>query len=324
MDKKNFKWEIKGWHLALLYPFTIIFIVLSIVLVTMDLSSWWLSTLSYFCFAVAGLSLTASIYSIVKLAPSINVKVQSTLRKNAFIDRLFAQYDLRTIVFATINFIINLGYVVFNAVIGIVSKSVWYGSLSAYYLTLTIMRGTIVLYHGKNALIKTERPQGYEKMSDKQIELRLYRLNGILLLILPIALSFVILDMVANGSAFVRWGWTVFGFAAVAFYKVIASIVQIVRSRKRSEDLTVHVLRNVGFAAALVTILSLQTSLLHSFGDGTNSALFNAITGAGVCAVTAIMGITMIIKSSIKIKHLNKMEENDTNNTLNEKDLTND
>ena len=171
------------------------------------------------------------------------------------------------------------------------------------------MRGTIVLYHGKNALLKTNRPVGYEKMSDKQVELRLYRLNGVLLIILPIALSFVILDMVQNGSAFVRWGWTVFGFAAVAFYKVISSIVQVVRSRRRSEDLTVHGLRNIGFAAALVAILSLQTSLLHSFGDGTNAGLFNAITGALVCAITIVMGTLMIIKSSKQIRLLNNKEK---------------
>ena len=318
MSNKKINWNIKGWHLALLYPVTVILIIASILLVSIDFQKSWINILSYACFAGAGITLALTIYSIVILAPKISQKTQARLRKNTFINKLFEQYDLRTIVFATINFIINIGYVIFNGVIGIVAKSTWYGSLAAYYLILTIMRGTIVLYHGKNALIKTERPQGYEKMSDKQVELRLYRLNGILLVLLPIALSFVILDMVQNGSAFVKWGWTVFGFAAVAFYKAIASIVQIVRSRKRSEDVTVHGLRNIGFAAALVTILSLQTSLLHSFGGDANSGIFNAVTGAVVCAITALMGLTMTISSSKKIKLLNieekiKIEETEDN-----------
>lgn len=308
-NKKQINWNIKGWHLAILYPLTIVFIVVSIVLISINHQERWVDIISYASFIGAALTLSLTIYSIVKLAPKISKNAQEKLRKNAFINKLFEQYDLRTIVFATINFIINLGYVIFNGIIGIVSKSVWYGSLAAYYLILTVMRGTIVLYHGKNALIKTDRPQGYEKMSDKQVELRLYRLNGILLILLPIALSFVILDMVQNGSAFVKWGWTVFGFAAVAFYKVIASIVQIARSRKRSEDFTVHGLRNIGFAAALVTILSLQTSLLHSFGGDANSGIFNAITGAVVCAITALMGLSMIISSSKKIKLLNIEEK---------------
>ena len=305
MSNKRLRWNIKGWHLALLYPLTVLLVVASIVLVSMDFQKNWLNVLSYACFIGAGITLALTIYSIVILAPKISQKTTTRLRKNAFVNKLFEQYDLRTIVFATINFIINIAYVIFNGVIGIVAKSVWYGSLSAYYLILTIMRGTIVLYHGKNALIKTERPIGYEKMSEKQAELSLYRLNGILLILLPVALSFVILDMVQNGSAFVKWGWTVFGFAAVAFYKVIASIVQIVRSRKRSEDLTVHGLRNIGFASALVTILSLQTSLLHSFGGEVNTGFANALTGAGVCAVTAIIGLIMIITSSKSIKILN-------------------
>lgn len=306
---KNWKlprWNIKGWHLLILYPLTALSIVASIVLISIPGD---LVTIAYFCFGCAGITLSLTIYTIVKLAPNITRKAKTRLRKNAFIDKLFEQYDLRTLVFSTINFIINVGYVIFNGVIGITAKSVWYGSLAAYYLILTIMRGTIVLYHVKNALVKTNRPVAYEKMSDKQVELRLYRLNGVLLIILPIALSFVILDMVQNGSAFVRWGWTVFGFAAVAFYKVISSIVQVVRSRRRSEDLTVHGLRNIGFAAALVAILSLQTSLLHSFGDGTNAGLFNAITGALVCAITIVMGTLMIIKSSKQIRLLNNKEK---------------
>ncbi|MBQ8178607.1 MAG: hypothetical protein IJ033_05370 [Clostridia bacterium] len=313
--RKKLNWDIKGWHLALLYPLTIIFIVGSMVLINVETTALWLDILSYVCFTLSAIGLALSIYTIVKKAPEISKNVTTWLRKNAFINRLFEHYDFRTIVFNTLNFLVNIGYVIFNAVIGIVSKSVWYGSLAAYYLILTVMRGVIVLYHGKNALLKIERPTGYEKMSDKQVELRLYRLNGILLILLPIALSFVILDMVQNGSAFVRWGWTVLGFAAVAFYKVIASIVQISRSRKKSEDYTIYGLRNIGFAAALVTILSLQTSLLHSFGSQDfNTPYANAATGAGVCAVTAIMGIIMIVQSSKKIKTLNIEEKEQKEN----------
>lgn len=311
----NHKFDIKGWHLATLYPLTILSIVGSLVMLTINIDNNWVDITSYIVFCIAALSLGLSIYTFVKFGPTIAKNIEKWLRKNAFIDRLFAHYNFRTIVFNTINFIINIGYVVFNAIIGIVSKSVWYGSLAAYYLILTIMRGVIVMYHGKNALLKIKRPEEYESMSDKQVELRLYRLNGVLLILLPIALSFVILDMVQNGSAFVKWGWTVFGFAAIAFYKVIASIVQIVKSRKKSDDYTIYGLRNIGFAAALVTILSLQTSLLHSFGSTDfNSAYANATTGAGVCAVTAIMGAIMIIGSSKKIKLLN-IEEKEHQNT---------
>ena len=313
MSKRR-AFEIKGWHLVILYPLTIIFIVASFVMLGLNPEGSLYDVISYVVFALAGVSLGLSIYTLVILAPKISKWTTTKLRKNAFIDRLFEHYDFRTIVFNTINFVINVGYVVFNAVIGITSKSVWYGSLAAYYLILTVMRGVIVTYHGKNALLKVKKPKEYENMSDKQVELRLYRLNGVMLILLPIALSFVILDMVQNGSAFVRWGWTVFGFAAVAFYKVIASIVQIVRSRKKSDDYTIHGLRNVGFAAALVTILSLQTSLLHSFGEeGSLTPYFNAVTGALVCAITATMGIIMIIKSSKRIKQLNEKEKESTN-----------
>ena len=316
MSKKNtkIKWTPRTWQLAILYPATLLFIVASLILVIINVQSTWVKVLSYISFVGAGITLALSIYTIVVYTPKIAKDLESRLRKNAFINSLFEQYDLRTIVFATVNLIVNIGYVVFNGVIGIVSKSLWYGSLAAYYLILTILRGVIVAYHGTNLLSKAKREYGYVDMSDKQAELRIYRLCGILLIILPIALSFVILDMVQSGSAFVKWGWTVYGFAAFAVYKIIASIVQIARARKKSEDYTVYGLRNVGFAAALVTVLAMQTALLHSFGNAgsINSAVANATTGAVVCLVTAVLGIQMIIKSTKTIK-IQKGKEDEQN-----------
>ncbi len=302
--KKKLQWNIKNWHLAILFPFTILCIIASILLIVFNDGSVLLNGLSYFFYFLAAITLGLSIYSIVKISIPLKDKIIGYLRKNNFINKLFEEYDFRNIVFSAINFIINICYVLFNGIIAIVSKSIWYGALAAYYLVLTLLRGSIVYYHTKNAIPLLKNATTDVEKRNKQAEIKIYILNGIMLLILPIALSFVILDIVKNGTAFVRWGWTVYAFAFMAFYKIIASIIQIVRSRKKSEDYTVHSLKNIGFAAALVTILSLQTSLLYSFGGGANVATFNAITGGIVCIITVIIGIIMIIKGSKKIKTL--------------------
>ncbi len=56
-----------------------------------------------------------------------------------------------------------------------------------------------------------------------------------------------------------------------------------------------YLIRNIGFADALVSILSLQTAMFASFG-GDNEFIrpMNAATGTVVCLMILIMGIRMI------------------------------
>jgi len=56
--------------------------------------------------------------------------------------------------------------------------------------------------------------------------------------------------------------------------------------------------RNVGYADALVSMMSLQAALLVSFGDGEpDPRLMNGISGAAVCGTVSLIGIYMIYSS---------------------------
>lgn len=94
--------------------------------------------------------------------------------------------------------------------------------------------------------------------------------------------------------------------AAYTFYKMTMAVVNAVKARKQ-RTLWLIAIRNIGCADAAASLLTLQRSMLVSF-EGMNSRdieLMNVLTGAGVCLVTAALGIYMVLgkgKQNGKVK----------------------
>lgn len=68
------------------------------------------------------------------------------------------------------------------------------------------------------------------------------------------------------------------------------------------------VIVSIPIAAALVSLLSLETAMLAQFGKGKNPEAFRQImtgtTGGAVCLIVFSMSIFMIVKSTRKLKIL--------------------
>ena len=165
------------------------------------------------------------------------------------------------------------------------------------------MRGGVLLYH-KNKIGKTTK-------NDERIKVNIYRNSGIVTLILNVALSVSIGQMIFSNAHFNYVGLTVFAFALYAFIKITASIIAFVKAHKQ-DDLTIRAIRNINLIDALVSILALQTALLVTFGTGDiNVSLFNTLTGSVVSISSIAIGIYMIVSANKKMKILQK--ENSTN-----------
>ena len=306
--KKIWEWlkRPKGGLLALVYVCTAIFIAAALTLVIIANDSPVLEILSYLSYGLAAISLAYTVYTIVIYAPMMKQGVVQCMRRSNFLSKLLDNWGYRTVVFAAFSLLINVAYVAFNGVIAILSHSIWYGALAAYYILLTILRSGIVTYHRKKAKGKYILKQNQidatfdEETQFKITELKKYRFCGIILVILPISLSFAILQMVVANNAFIHYGWTVFAVAAYAFYKIIMAIYNVIKATK-NDDMTIKALRCISLADALVSILALQTTLLYSFSEGGNG-FANAFTGAIVCAFTVALGVYMIVKSNKLLK----------------------
>ena len=93
--------------------------------------------------------------------------------------------------------------------------------------------------------------------------------------------------------------------AMYTFYKAIIAVVNIVKVRKLQSPLLVTI-RNIGYADALVSVLSLQTAMFVSFGENSDvdPGVMNGITGTCVCIMILAIGIYMIYSSGRKIKRI--------------------
>ena len=118
---------------------------------------------------------------------------------------------------------------------------------------------------------------------------------GILFLALNFALTGVILLTIAQDTARRYSEIVVISIATYTFYKIIMAVVNMVKVRKM-QSLVLITIRNIGVADALVSMLTLQATMLASFQGkgGLDANRMNAITGMVVCVLILALGVSMI------------------------------
>lgn len=118
---------------------------------------------------------------------------------------------------------------------------------------------------------------------------------GILLLVLNFALTGVILLTIAQDTARRYSEIVVISIAIYTFYKIIMAVVNMVKVRKMQSPVLITI-RNIGVADALVSMLTLQATMLASFQGkgGLDANRMNAITGMVVCVLILALGVSMI------------------------------
>ena len=243
------------WAKILTFIVTIISATLSLVAVALGFENTTLAIVAYILFGIAGVSLAYSVYLIIPLFPKMKASITAWMENHEFTYLLLRNFGFRTVIFAIGSFLMSLLFSAFNAYMGIVNRSIWYGALAAFYIALAFIRGGVLTYHGKKV------GKSKDEKNDEYVKAKVYRNSGVITLILNVALSAAIAQMIFSGAHFTYIGWTVFAYAAYAFYKITMSIISFIRAHKQT-DLTVRAIRNINLVDALVSILALQTALL--------------------------------------------------------------
>lgn len=277
-----------------LYFFTLLFCILSIAETVYGFFDFAIDIVIY---VMAACSLTvACCYLMQDIIGGIKKIVRLVIEGNALANRVYSDYRYRTVLFTLFSFLLNIFYAVSNGIFGLIKHSPWLGTLFAYYMFLSIMRFGTVWY---------ERKVSKEKIDKDLIiqELKVYRNTGILLALLTIALGGAVILLVNQEGGQSYYGYMIFVVAMYTFYKAIISVVNIMKARKLQSPLLVTI-RNIGYADALVSVLSLQTAMFASFGENSdiNPLVMNGITGACVCIMILAIGIYMIYSSGRQIK----------------------
>lgn len=293
------------WAKILTFNVSIVSAVGALLMLLVEYENNALAIVAYTLFGIAGTSLAYSVYLLIPLFPKMKNGIIEWMERREFTHLLLRNFGFRTIVFSVGSFLMSVLFSAFNAYMGIANRSIWYGALATFYIALALIRGGVLTYH-RSRMGKQDRRE-----SDEYLKAKVYRNSGIVTLILNLALSSAIAQMIFSGAHFSYMGWTVFAYAAYAFYKITMSIISFIKAHKQT-DLTVRAIRNINLVDALVSILALQTALLTMFSEGDiNISLFNTLTGIAVSVLSVGIGIYMIVSANKKMKELQK---EDTNN----------
>lgn len=241
----------------------------------------------------AAVSLTAACICLYNdLRNGVIEKLLMTVKKTSFGAQFLEDYTFRTILTTMPSFIINVAYTVYNGVIGIVNQSSWFITMAVYYSLLGVMR-----YHAVNTGRKISRMKNQKLIRKK--ELAVIKTDGLLLLLLNLALSGVVLLTIAKGRAKAYSEIMAISIAAYTFYKTTMAVINMVKVRKMQSPILITI-RNIGVADALVSMLTLQTTMLASFQNTSHLDVnrMNALTGMAVCILIALLGISMIYYAS--------------------------
>ena len=191
---------------------------------------------------------------------------------------------------------INLLYAGIKLYSGLRYRSVWFITLSVYYIFLAAMRIALVHFVG------THGSSG----GDKAAALRCYRLCGIFLLLLNTALVGIVILAVHNNSGFSYPGLLIYVMALYTFYAAITAVINVVKFR-RYESPILSAAKVISLTAALVSVLSLETAMLAQFGGADDPAfrqIMTASTGTGVSLTVLGMAGIMIVRSTKQLKQM--------------------
>ena len=197
--------------------------------------------------------------------------------------------------------IYNTAYALLQLGMGFWHHTFWFYSLAGYYISLAVMRFFLVRH--------TSKHKPGEKMLDELIK---YRACGIVFLIMNLALALMIFFMVYWNRTFHHHEITTIALAAYTFTSLTLAIINTVKYRKYNSPVY-SASKAISLASACVSMLTLESTMLTTFGDGTMSLtgrrILLGISGGVISVFIIAMAIYMIVNGTKKIKLLRAVKE---------------
>lgn len=256
------------------------------------------SPVAYASYLISAYSLVIVCAGLVKMPKE---GFRNVLHRNPYVHRYLTDALFKVHMSLYFSLGLNLLFAVADLFFGAYYGSVWYGTLAVYYIMLSVMRFLLLRHVNRNAIGK-----------NPVLELQQYRLCGVILMLMNIALLGVVALAVLDNEGFNYAGYLIYVVAMYAFYNTITTVRDLIRY-KRYESPVMSAAKAINLAAALVSMLSLETAMLAQFGEESGPQfwqLMTGLTGSGVCLVVLAIAGVMIVKSTMQLKKLrnNSME----------------
>lgn len=292
MDRKKVGKALLFPHIAImivLVPIATAFLVYSMVFLS---SSSAVSIISY---VLAAYTFTVWCFRI----PNI-IRFVKSLKNNKYIKRWNEDTKFRVNLSLYGALIFNIAYALLHLGLGFWHRSFWYFSLSGYYISLGVMRLFLARY--------TSHYNGGEKLKE---EYKKYRICGIVFLVMNLMLTLMVFFMVYWNRTFVHREITTIAMAAYTFTTLVFSIINAIKFRRYNSPVY-SASKAISLAAACVSVLTLEATMLTTFGDGNmplaTRRIMLGVSGGVICVFIITMALYMIVRGTKKIRLLDMGE----------------
>lgn len=248
---------------------------------------------AYISYAFSAYAFIVSFLGFIPAVKRIKHIFTQVAKKNRYISRYMTDSKFKIQVSLYFSIGMNIAYAALKFISGIYYRSAWLITLAAYYFLLLLMR--ILLLHnivkGRNNLM---------------MEWKRCRICGFFLMIMNIVLTGMVVLVLRRGEGFVYVGYLIYVMAAYDFYTITMAVINLIRSRKQSSPVFTAA-RVINVAAALITMLSLETAMITQFGSESGDEFRHtmiAATGGGISVIMLMMAIVMIVRATKSLKAL--------------------
>ena len=249
------------------------------------------SPLAIVSYVIAAYTLTVWCFKI----PYLIKFFKDFKRENNYVRRLQDDTRLRVNLSLYGSLIWNTVYGIFLLWLGFYHHTFWFYSLAGYYIFLAVMRFFLVRH--------TSVHKAGEQIT---AELKKYRTCGWIFLFMNLFLTLMIFFMVYWNRTFNHHEITTIAMAAYTFTAFTVAIVNIVRYRKYKSPVY-SASKAISLAAACVSMLTLESTMLTTWGQGESDAfrqLMLGFTGAVIVIFIIVMAVFMIAGGNKRIREM--------------------
>lgn len=202
-------------------------------------------------------------------------------------ERRKKDYNFKTLTNAAASFFVTALFALYNGFLGIYYGSMWNGCICVYYILLAVTRGVIPVTEKKN-LLRAESADAYRK--------RTFEITAVIMLLINLALAIPITLMVLNSRPVNMGLIPAIAMAAYTTYKVVMASVNIKRM-KSSSNILVRELRTINFIDALVSVLTLQNTLIivNQTEESGDMFVLTAISSGAIYLVIIALSVWRIV-----------------------------
>lgn len=202
---------------------------------------------------------------------------------SSLIEKWKTDYDFRTLISGALSLGVTSAFALYNGFLGIHHSSIWHGTICAYYLVLVLLRVLILSYAKKS------------QINDAQaVQRRVYLISSILFFLLNLSLIVPVSIMTIQKKPVNMTIIPAIAMAAYTTYKIIMASLNFIR-RKRTDNSLLRLLRVISFIEALVSIMTLQNTLIMVISRGGDPSML----GLSALANGAMMFIILLLSAGV-------------------------